>query len=231
MIRAVFFDAGDTLLRPYPSFAELFSRVLAERDVVVEPADVQATWAVAWRRFHEAAGEQELWSTSPERSRRFWLSVYEVFFEELGLPGGDGLGEALYATFSDMANYRLFPDVAPAIDVIGRSGRVMGVVSNFEAWLDTLLDLLGLREALPFRAISGIEGVEKPNPALFSAALHRAGVPPDEALYVGDSVEFDMVPARALGMTSVLLDRRDRYASFDGIRITSMSQLPAVVGA
>lgn len=47
----------------------------------------------------------------------------------------------------------------------------------------------------------------KPHPELFAKALEVAGVRPDEAIMVGDSVTSDMLPARALGIQPILLDR------------------------
>jgi FMN phosphatase YigB (HAD superfamily) len=60
--------------------------------------------------------------------------------------------------------------------------------------------------------------------------MERAGVEPDASVYVGDSPEFDVDPALALGMFPVLLDRRNRYPEAPGPRITSLSELPAVLG-
>ena len=41
MIDIVFFDAGDTILRPYPSFAGLFSQVCAESGVSISAEQVE----------------------------------------------------------------------------------------------------------------------------------------------------------------------------------------------
>lgn len=38
---AVFFDAGETLLAPHPSFHVIFSRVLAERGHEVAPETIE----------------------------------------------------------------------------------------------------------------------------------------------------------------------------------------------
>lgn len=229
--RAVFFDAGDTLVRPHPSFHELFAQVMLREGYPVDAEEVRASWPVAMRRFRDAADSREMWSTSPEASRRFWLSVYEVFFDELALPAGNGLGDALYGTFSDMSNYRLFPDVMQAVEELDAAGCAMGVVSNFEAWLDDLLVSLGLGEFMPVRVISGIEGIEKPDSRIFGLALERSGFDAAECAYVGDSIDFDIAPARQLGMHTVLIDRRDRSTDHVGARITSMEQLPEVLTA
>src|SRR5512134_450851 len=124
--------------------------------------------------------------------------------EALSLPSRDGLRDTLYATFTDLGNYALFDDVVPALDALPPS-LTLGIVSNFEAWLEDLLGVLGVRDRFPVRTISGMEGVEKPEPEIFRRALARAAVEPGEAVYVGDNPEFDVVPAAALGMTPVLI--------------------------
>jgi putative hydrolase of the HAD superfamily len=229
--RVVLFDAGETLVHPSPSFPELFAEVLAAHGHERAPSDVVAASAAVFHRFSEAARDGELWTTSPERSARFWTGVYGRMLEALELPSRDGLRDDLYRTFTDRTNYALFDDVVPALDALEARGVVLGVVSNFEAWLEDLLAGLGVRDRFAVRAISGIEGVEKPDAAIFLRALERAGVPATHAAYVGDNPEFDVVPAAALGMTPVLIDRRDRFPAHDGLRIADLRELAAVLEA
>jgi putative hydrolase of the HAD superfamily len=107
----------------------------------------------------------------------------------------------------------------------------LGVISNYEAWLEDLLSDLGLSDLLPVRVISGVEGVEKPDPAIFRLALDRVGVPAAEVVYVGDVPDFDYEPAAAIGMFPVLIDRRDRHPGFAGARVTDLRELPALLEA
>jgi putative hydrolase of the HAD superfamily len=227
-VRAVLFDAGETLLHPAPSFPELFAEVLADAGHTRSPEEVIDASATVFHRFSEAARDGELWTTSPERSARFWREVYGRMLERLSLPGQDGLREQLYATFTDLGNYELFDDVVPALDALPER-LLLGVVSNFEAWLDDLLHALGVHDRFPILVISGIEGVEKPDPAIYRRALDRAGVDAVDAVYVGDNPEFDVVPAAAIGMTPVLIDRRGRFPAHDGARITDLRELAEVV--
>jgi len=228
--RAVFFDAGETLVHPHPSFPELMSEVLRREGHHVDPAFLLQRVHVVSDRFSRAADENELWTTSPEKSRAFWLSVYEIFLGECGLPTDDGLAEKLYAEFTDLANYGLFEDVPEALERLHGAGLTLGVVSNFEEWLERLLDALGVARFFDVRVISGVEGIEKPDPRIFELALDRAGVQAGESAHVGDSPVFDVDPARALGMFPVLIDRRGRYPNAPGTRITSMAELPEVLG-
>jgi len=229
--RAVLFDAGETLVHPSPSFPALAARALAEAGHARSPEEVVEASKAVFEHFSRAAREQNLWTTSPEKSARFWKDVYADMLEALGLPGQDGLRDTLYGVFTDLGNYALFDDVRPALDALAPSGATLGIVSNFEAWLEDLLGRLDVRDLFPVRVISGRVGMEKPDPRIYLLALSRAGVEATEAAYVGDNPEFDVVPTAALGMTPVLIDRRDRFPGFEGLRITDMRQLATALGS
>jgi putative hydrolase of the HAD superfamily len=72
-------------------------------------------------------------------------------------------------------------------------------------------------------------GLAKPSPAIFGAALERAGVLAGEAVMVGDSVEDDVKGALACGMGAVLLDRSGRY-DLPLPTIRTLAELPALLG-
>ncbi len=226
---AVFFDAGETLVHPAPTFPDLFASILRREGHDVDPETIRSRTHVVFDRFRQAAETNELWTTSPERSRRFWHDVYAIFLGDLGIADGNGLIDTVYREFTDLGNYALFADVPPVLERLRRAGMVLGIVSNFEAWLEELLEALGVRSSFAVRVISGVEGVEKPDPRIFELAMARAGVEPAASVYVGDNPEMDVDPAAALGMFPVLIDRRDRHPDAPGARITSMADLPRVL--
>jgi putative hydrolase of the HAD superfamily len=228
--RAVFFDAGETLVHPHPSFPELVVEVLRRAGYKVDPALIRQKLHVVSDRFLRAAREKELWSTSPDRSRKFWADIYRTLLGEMGLPFGDGLADAFYRTFTDVSNYRLFPDALPVLERLRHEGVTLGVVSNFEEWLERLLESLGVIPFFEVRVISGVEGYEKPDPRLFEVALDRVGVEAVESVYIGDHPFFDTEPASAIGMFAVLIDRRGRYPDHPGPRITTLDDLPSLIG-
>ena len=228
--RAVFFDAGETLVYPHPSFPELLAQIMDEEGHHIDPSTIREKLHVVADIFTTAATEGELWSTSPERSRRFWDRVYRRLLEELGVPFGDGLADRIYSTFTDLGNYRLFPDVLSTLERLRTAGLLLGVVSNFEEWLERLLESLGVTRFFDVRVISGVEGMEKPDPRIFRLALERTRVAPEDSVYVGDSPSFDVDPARGVGMFAILLDRRGRYPAHAGARITSLDELAPAIG-
>jgi putative hydrolase of the HAD superfamily len=227
---AVFFDAGETLVHPHPTFPDLFARILRREGHDVDARTIRDRIHVVSDRFSKAAREKELWTTTPEGSRRFWHDVYGIFLEHLGIVDGGGLIDVVYREFTDLANYALFEDVVPTLDRLRAEGLRLGVVSNFEEWLERLLEQLGVRPYFDVRVISGVEGMEKPDPRIFRLAMARAGVEPDRSVYVGDNPEFDVQPALGVGMHPVLIDRRERYPDAPAPRIVSLVELPEAIG-
>lgn len=232
--RAVFFDAGETLLAPHPSFHEIFSAVLGEKGVQVEPERVFKAFEDVAPNFIEVLDKlgTTTWSTSKEVSRKFWGTVYATAFSELGIDDeDDALKDALYGRFTRYETYRLFPDTVPTLESLRKSGLTVGLISNFEEWLEGMLIHFEVAPLFDVIVISGKEGIEKPDPQIFQRALERTGAEPHESMYVGDHPTIDIEAAESIGMTAVLIDRRGRHPGFRGTRIQTLQELPAILTA
>ncbi len=232
MIEFVFFDAGETLLSPNPSWSELSTDILVARGHDVDVLRLREAWRQAGERFVQAADEGRTFSTSRDESKTFWMSLYTDLIGRLGITD-DGAPAVLYETFSDPANYHLFDDSLPTIEELGRRGLRLGVISNFESWLRSLLDHLGITDRFDVIAISGDLGWEKPDPRIFKWAMEEAGVSAAASVHVGDSPHFDAGPAHDLGMTGVLLDRHGRWTEIEGDypRIATLGELVELIDA
>ncbi len=231
MIDIVFFDAGQTILYPHPSFPELFAQTCNRQGASVEVEqfeDVQARFENYLRRGTSESGV-EYTSLSDEGSRAFWMDLYRALLRGLGLD--EEIASELYKVFSDSRSYKLYPDTIPAIERLQRDGYRIGLISNFEGWLEKMLVELEVGHVFDVSVISGLEGVEKPDPRIYEIALERAGVHPRSAVHVGDSVTFDVEPARRTGMLTVLIDRGERYADEAAAcpTIASLEELPDLV--
>jgi putative hydrolase of the HAD superfamily len=235
-VKIVFFDAGETILHPHPSFSELFASVCRDAGHQVTTGDVeevQARLAPHLMDLEHDADDEDARpyagsSLDEGEARRFWLYLYRRFVAELGLRD-DSLPDALFAKFTDLATYKLFDDVAPALRELHEDGLRLGLISNFERWLEELLVELDVGHLFDVTLISGVAGIEKPDSRMYELALHKAGVTPDEAVHVGDSPSMDAEPAAAVGMKVVLLDRAGRYADAPWPRIESLKELRAAI--
>jgi putative hydrolase of the HAD superfamily len=228
--RAVFFDVGETLVHVEPSFADLFAGILRAEGVPRSPEQVREASEHIYAGFSRAARDGSMWTTSAERSRAFWTSIYAAMLEDLGVAAAHLPGR-MYEEFTRLENYALFDDVRPTLAMLRAAGLDLGVVSNFEAWLEEWFGVHDLVETFPVRVISGLEGIEKPDERIYRLALDRAGVAASEAVYVGDNPEFDVDPPRAVGMFPVLVDRRGRHPEHPGARVTDLRDLLSLLEA
>ncbi|MFN2389654.1 MAG: HAD family hydrolase [Actinomycetota bacterium] len=227
----VFLDAGETILHPHPSFTELFAQVCAAHGTLVQAgavAEVQARLAPHLVDLAEETGVERGPTLSADDSRTFWTYLYRRFLSELGIDD-PALPAELYTVFSTTSTYRLFDDVLPTLDRLAAAGYRIGLISNFEGWLEKLLVELEVGHLFDVVVISGVEGVEKPDLGIYRLALERARAQPGAAVHVGDSVTLDVEPAAAAGLHAILLDRWNRNAGRAGVTISSLEELPEVI--
>jgi len=82
---------------------------------------------------------------------------------------------------------------------------LIGLLSNFDhgPTAHILLDRLGLSRWLAEPVVSDDVGYCKPAPQIFHLTCERLGVSPEEAVFVGDSMEADVLGAAAAGLTPI----------------------------
>jgi putative hydrolase of the HAD superfamily len=247
-VRAIFLDVGGTLAYPHPSFHGLVAQVCQRYGLAVQPEDAERAEPAVWARIAEREDVGRGFSVSADRSQAFWLFVYRAFLTELGFPAAaeTDLPQRLLETFVRLDSYRLYDDALPTLDVLHGAGLKLGVVSNWEEWLERLMVSLGIRDYFDFAVISGLTGHEKPDPEIFRAALSAADVPPEDAIHVGDSLRDDVAGAQAVGIRAIHLDRKLTTmpqtnaqadvgnSGWNGTvpygRITSLAELPGLLG-
>jgi putative hydrolase of the HAD superfamily len=103
------------------------------------------------------------------------------------------------------------PDVIPTLIALRDKDCKIGIVSNgrsVKQWEKIIR--LGLQHFFHTVVISEEVGFEKPDPKIFELALKELGVKPEEAAYVGDSSELDVLGANAAKLVSVRLVKRKR---------------------
>ena len=129
------------------------------------------------------------------------------------------------------------PDTLAAFDRLERRGIAMGCVTNtilLEEAIAELLAKLGLRRYFHSYIVSSNADYRKPHPSLFLRALDELGVPPEEALFVGDRLVDDVGGAQAVGMRAVLTHQyreeplQDAPSAPDAV-VSRLGELPDVI--
>lgn len=93
------------------------------------------------------------------------------------------------------------PGATETVTRLAETDLHQGVVSDVDADEGRfILDHLGILDHFDAVTTSEDVGRTKPDPAMFEAALGKAGVAPDRAVMVGDRYRHDMAGAAALGI-------------------------------
>ena len=219
----IFFDVGDTLIRAHPSWAGVYREGLADVGIQATEKDLERallheTQAGAWWNIEDPFDPTE--ENSWERIRDFDLAV----LARMGLTDIDeGAIRAIEGAFSRRSAWYVFPDVVPCLDAVAAAGIRMGVISNFVWGGPELIHALELSSHFEGLTVSARVGFQKPHRGIFEHALSQLHVAPDRAWHVGDSYKADVVGARRLGITPLLIDR---YGGADPARVREEHEDP-----
>jgi FMN phosphatase YigB (HAD superfamily) len=111
----------------------------------------------------------------------------------------------------------LIPGMAEALHWLKDRGCGLALVADSRPITPVnVLRQHGLYHLFDYLAISEVEGVEKPDPRIFRAALGALGIPESDhgrVAMVGNNLERDIVGANRLGLISVLFHWNDRRRS------------------
>ena len=110
----------------------------------------------------------------------------------------------------------------------------LGIVSNFAIpeCVDKLLTKHGLEAFFDVVVVSGAVNKRKPSPEIFERALEKLGVNAEDTVFVGDTVDADVIGAKAAGMKSVFIERRvqeDAEQAYPNQTIKSLSELSEAI--
>lgn len=224
-MKAILFDAGNTLVWLDHPF---LVRLLAEHGITTTSDEILGAEYEAKLILDEMVRGGK---GGDDRSRG--KVYFAEIFRRLGVKPEDfpPLAERLFARHAERNLWSLVHDhTAATLESLKALGYRLGVISNADGRVEALLESLDLRPHFEFVIDSGVVGVEKPDPRIFRMGLERMGVQPNEAAYVGDIYEIDIVGARGTGLHPFLIDPLGRFAELDCDTIRGIDELPARLG-
>ena len=122
-----------------------------------------------------------------------------------------------------------FDDVDPTITHLGQSGISFCLLTNGPS--DGQRKKIGCLDLkIPNNSVFISEeiGFSKPDPRAFEYLLGKKKLRSSECLYVGDSIETDIVGANSANIRAILLDRNNNKA-FEGEKISSLMELSNIL--
>lgn len=241
-IQVVLFDAAGTLFHVKGSVAEIYLRHAEKYGVKSSPAMLVAVNAAFKRAFQEAPPPAFAVNNASDikRCERLWWFdiVHNVFYRVGMFEGFDEYFDDVFHAFESATYWDLYPETRSVLKQLKEQGLELGVVSNFDSRLFTVLRGLGVAEFFDTVTISTLSHVAKPSARIFQLALEKHAVDPDEAIHVGDSVRDDLEGARRAGLHAALIDREGNHVLSQGLEadgraliLRSLEDLPQRLAA
>jgi putative hydrolase of the HAD superfamily len=119
----------------------------------------------------------------------------------------DAFFDALFHHFATAAPWDLYDDTIATLTQIQAAGIELGMISNFDSRLHSVLTALKLDPLFHSVTISTEVGAAKPDVQIFQRALQKHDCPADRAWHIGDSLEDDYRAATAAGLHGFWLKR------------------------
>ena len=229
--RAVFFDAGYTLLCMEPDQKTNFLQSCADLGIAIDQRALADGIKRAAEMLAPRTPAAEKQPFSMESVDRFWTEYHRVLLSVCAVnPDDAGRAEAVYRRFTSSMGWRVYDEVRPLLGQLRERRITLGIISNWTGDLEDVLRSIDLHHEFDFVLDSAHLGYEKPHPEIFAEAIRRAGVTPAQALHVGDSPGHDVDGALSAGLRAALLDRDAAHPEFDRApRLSSLEDVLALL--
>jgi len=241
LIRGVLFDYGGTLVemeRPWSDVKEEAIRseydALKARGLGLSFDDYHLLNDATFRRFaeREAAELKDI----PDLVK--YEDIVSQIFPTMPAAWRDGVAALATRTFWSTVtrSLALRGDAKPCLEELKSKGLLMAVVSNHHNGESLTEHLSGLQVSGYFSHILASSQLEfrKPDPRIIEKSLSLLGLGRDQAVFVGDSLEFDVGAARRAGVKSILLtspsgDGASPAGQKPDFTIESLVEVPRIV--
>ena len=229
MIKAIFFDWFNTLAHFEPARHRLYSEAFQKLGIEIPTLKIIRGILTGDQYFFEENAKSPVNKRSPEEQVAIYLHYPRAVLAEAGVDAPKELPLKILDTVKHQfegAKFALFDDVLPVLKTLKQRKVISGLITNLAKDVNPMCRELGLEPYLDFTVTSEEAGADKPNPPIFLAALDKAKIEPSEAVHVGDQYKLDVVGARSVGISPILIDRYDLYPEInDCPRIHSLTEL------
>lgn len=200
-ITTVVFDAFGTLFQDSQEhWNKAMGAIIDRQELDVSVDTLNQAWLDACDKFRSTRSDSSLPFQSYTTA---WRDAFAEAFQALGLSGDPDAAAGYW--INDMGQRAPYPETREALEAVSQKYRLVVLSNADDCFLDPVLERLDF----PFAATMSSEGGQtyKPNPELFHSLLRRLGVPPEEAVYVGDRQLEDVKGARLAGLGAVWINR------------------------
>ncbi len=209
--KVIFLDAVGTLFGVKGSVGEVYSQIAQEFGVEISAETLNKTFIQSFKAAPPPIFLYVEPQDIPQYEFEWWLSVVLKTFEQAGVlkqfSDFSAFFSEVYIHFGTAEPWFVYPDVLAALVNWQRMGIELGVLSNFDSRIYSVLQSLELRDFFESITISTQAGAAKPDAKIFATALEKHNCPPEAAWHIGDSITEDYQGAKAAGLRGIWINR------------------------
>ena len=143
-IKAVYFDAAGTLIKPARRVGESYAAIAAKHGKTVTPAELFERFRICFDAAPRFAFLNAPASDIGQLERDWWKTVVAQVFQPWGrFDSFDEYFNELFDYFAQPSAWALFPEVMDTLAALSARGLTLAVISNFDSRLLAILDGLG----------------------------------------------------------------------------------------
>ncbi|XP_008559604.2 rhythmically expressed gene 2 protein [Microplitis demolitor] len=220
-LRLITFDVTNTLLKT--SVKKNYIDVSSKHGVFLENPDKLASSFK--KHFLLSCSKYPNFGRSELGWENWWKNVVRSVFKDQNLQISD---EKIDEIATDLIKYygtnkcwEVFPGALDILEYLYNRRIILGVISNFDERLESILINTHLRKYFSFILTSYIYGKEKPNISIFNEALKlgekKLGdkILPEESLHIGDNIDNDYNGAKNARWNAFLMDHKYKFEEFE----------------
>jgi putative hydrolase of the HAD superfamily len=209
--KVIFLDAVGTLFGIQGSVGEVYGAFARQAGVDVAPEILDRAFIQSFKASPPLAFPGVDAAKIPELEYQWWYAIASATFNGAGVLDrfadfNTAFGQ-LYDYFATEAPWYVYPDVLPALEHWQQKGIQLGIVSNFDSRIYSVIERLQLDDFFSSITISSQIGASKPENRIFTAALQKHHCSTQEAWHIGDSLQEDYYGAKAAGLKPFLIER------------------------
>ena len=230
-IRGVLLDLGDTLVHLDKPWEEVFEAEGRSLFKYLNAVGVRTDFHKFSVTFIQALED----AASKANAYRIEIPMEEIIAKVVGKfgirnPNQEFIHQAVEAYYKpEIESWQLYPDTLTTLTALERNGYLLGLISNAKSdWqVNSILEKFNLNRFFKLVLISASLRIRKPKADIFLKALNDLNLKPKETVFIGNSIDADVLGSRSVGIHAIHVRREPQEYNLimnPAITVTNLSE-------
>lgn len=226
MKKAIIFDVYGTLVSTGTGSVDATRKILEKHNIDLEPKKVYSNWKKFHRKNIDEVNNSNNFKTEEDIFEKDLKMVYEMY----NINGN--YKEDVKIMLETLGKRKTFEDTKETLEILSKKYKIyIGSTTDTEPLMKDLVN----NNINIFDGIYTSENLQeyKPKKEFYTKILKQISISANEVVFVGDSLNDDILGPQSVGIYSVLIDRKDNYKDDSIIKpdsiIKSLLELPEIV--